>query len=686
MGRRDKKPVVKPPATTVPPATRASTAPLFWSLFALALVVRLIALGRSQLWCDEILFVQMSSPPMTPWEVIVNQWNKFIVVTHFPLPEVAHDLFLWVFSRWFESAAQSSYLHRLPAIIWGSFAVPLVFLFARRVLPKASALVAALMMALFFYPVYYAREAYYYAPLVCSVAGTLTMLFGALQAGRISGWKKVLLVLGGLGMVYSHLTGTALLVTMLIVMGLTAAFGRWRQGTVPPVLGTMALLLLIPLAAVSPFYIKMLVQRDAMQYFVPGLPMTFILNDLVAKAFIGKLTVTNALAWVVFVSGVAVLAAPGEKALERRLLAAFLLPALVLLAYSAHKSQYNLRYFAVLMPLLYALYAAGLQGLVRFPARRLGLGEGQGTAVYAVASGLVLLMHAGLFLPAMYAIRAKAVDYGGIAKWMNENLRPGTPFCFDTGGWDLRFVPGYFPTPNLTPAVWVAWNGPDYDPTKRRLQGEMMQRFPESAYIEGYVVDWDVPRKFFKRAYELKKGPVDRLRRLGMWIDNEPPGRDQTDRTILYNTHEDAIQIARERNQPVFFDLRAFRSAQIAREVYAYVGPVPSVTIGLVNLREQPQRGHLEINGGLAGEMATYGMKLSLGQQVLIQTNQPAGMLRKLVTPEFELPAAGAPLLVWTVQSGAVRSAQGVIVTELNFIPAASSDGRLNIESETKNP
>ncbi|MFH0880430.1 MAG: glycosyltransferase family 39 protein [Lentisphaerota bacterium] len=666
MGRR--KPQGKNNPLPAPaPVKGEPVARIFWALFLAALVIRLIALGRSDLWCDEILFVQLSSPPMSPWDVMVNQWNKFVVVTHFPLPEVVHDVFLWLVGLVMEEGARHSFIQRLPAVIWGSFAVPMVYLLGRRMGPAAIAVAAALMMCFFFYPVYYAREAYYYAPLVFFTASLLYLLFSAMERGGMSGRRKLLYVLCGTGMVYSHLTGSAFLLVILSVLAATLLGGRLlRRAPAPAILKSLTLLLLLPVLAVSPFFIKLFVQRSGMQYFVPGLPMPFILNDIIAKAFIGKLLIPNVLAWLVFAAGALALMLRSEKSLARRMLAAMVLVTLTVLAFSAHKSQYNERYFAVLMPAFYLVFAAGVGALVGWPARMLKLGERQERLVFGAAAGFTMLIHIALFLPALYAIQAKAVDYGGIARWLNANMRPGTPYCFDTGGWDLRFVPGYFPTPQLTPAVWIAWNGPDYDPNKQRIQRDMMERFPESAYIEGYVVDWDVPRRSYKRSYELNKGPVDRLRRFGIWIDNDPPGKDQTFRAILYNTREDAIQIAREKNKPVFFDLAQFRCAQIAQEVYAYVGQGPSAQIGVMNLRGQPVRGALVLRGGLMGGASSYSMSLTLGNRTLVQTNQPSGMLWNLETPVVEIPADGQ-VLRWSAAPGLSGDAQALIVEDIRL-------------------
>ena len=75
-------------------------------------------------------------------------------------------------------------------------------------------------------------------------------------------------------------------------------------------------------------------------------------------------------------------------------------------------------------------------------------------------------------------------NYGGIARWLNANLKPGTPYVMESG-YELRFVSGFFETPNLiaacpyihggeTNAVQILW----------QRQQRFFEQFPGAVYVE----------------------------------------------------------------------------------------------------------------------------------------------------------------------------------------------------------
>lgn len=215
MSSRKRKPAPPPVEREPAPRSRRPATRTAAALLLLALALRLPFLGGADLWCDEVLFVQMSSPPMTPAQVVRNQWERFAVVIHLPLPEVAQNVFLWCFGgRTVEGNVVRPALQRVPAVLWGALTVPLFFALGRRLLSARAALLAGLMMAALFYPVYYAREAYYYAPTLFFATALLHAVARVLE-GDARRRDSLYVLLAGAGVTGSHFSGTGFVLVLL---------------------------------------------------------------------------------------------------------------------------------------------------------------------------------------------------------------------------------------------------------------------------------------------------------------------------------------------------------------------------------------------------------------------------------------------------------------------------------------
>ena len=155
-------------------------------LFLVALVVRSLFLGRAVLWVDEILFAQTSTPPLTPWGVFALHWERFLAIGHFPFPAMVQNTFLWATSWFADDLVRQPLLQRIPSVVWGSAAVPMLYVLASRVATRRVALAAALVLTFFYYPFHYSREAYVYAPLMFLSLGAYNVVLAALQQARLT--------------------------------------------------------------------------------------------------------------------------------------------------------------------------------------------------------------------------------------------------------------------------------------------------------------------------------------------------------------------------------------------------------------------------------------------------------------------------------------------------------------------
>ncbi len=330
----------------------------------------------------------------------------------------------------------------------------------------------------------------------------------------------------------------------------------------------------------------------------------------------------------------------------------------------AKKSAYpSSRYFALLTPLVYPVFAAGLWAVAAGAAQALRR-PAAARGLFRALVGAALLVHAGLFLPDLYRLEEKSVPYATTARWLNAHAEPGAPYFYDSGGFDLRYLPGYYATPELTPAVHIAGNGPLYAADVERIQRDLMRRFPVSYFIRRPGYPWQEPERFYRNIVESRNPPLHRLRRRG--IVTEVDTRDFTAdlREILYNTPEDALEIARAAGEPIFVEYPGFRAGRVAEETYGHVARGTAAELVVHNLRDVPLRGSFRISGALSIDAAEATLELALpggGRDVL---RLPGDRIWTLETPPGELPTGRSALRLAVSAPAADR----LLVMDVRFV------------------
>lgn len=682
MGRKKHKPSKTPPPvathTNAPAPAKADADAFSWTfaaiLFGVALLVRLTALGHADLWCDEILFISRTHAPKTPFFVVSTNWRELLLVTHMPLPELLQNLFLWLCLPFDSNLIYNTWLLRMPAVLWGAGSVVLLYRLACRMFRQATALIATLTFCFFFYPVYYSREAYYYAPLIFFATATLDLYLERIVRKDGSRRSAVFFVMCLSGMVLSHLTGI-LFGALLFVVSLGAlghaAFVR-RNAESSRCLRKILPLFIVPALLVAPYVIRL--STNPIDSGMQGVPMNFA--PLLFHA-LGKLTLGTVFPWpilgsLILLAGTLWMFRRGPQREARILLTLLMVSALLILTYSQTRTQFALRYFNVLWPGLVCLWALGLEAIVVISirlARARPAFESRG--IYALGF-IFVLIHALFFLSPMYQLRAKDRDFGGLARWLTSNLRPGTPYFFEYGGWDLRFVPGYFPTPGLSHTVAHAWNGPDFEQVKRQMQTNIMARFPESACIESLDVEWpELPNRYLHKM-ELRNEPVMQLIRRGIWFETplpHAPDRAPNDLNIWYNTLDDAVNLARNAGATAYFDFNNAECAQMAQGVYVHAAQGNKATIRVINLKGKPMQGTFHIEGAVNTPQAECPLFVSWQNQVIMQTSCARGQPWTLETPRVTLPP-GEHFLTLQASSRADQPVLNVAVLLAEFRPA----------------
>jgi hypothetical protein len=107
---------------------------------------------------------------------------------------------------------------RVPSLLLGTASVPLVYALGRQALGRAAGVVAAAIVAISPFTVFYGGEARAYAALMCLSALSTVALLRALKTGRTGWW--VAYALGACGVLYTHYSGAFVLLAQ-------AGWGLW---------------------------------------------------------------------------------------------------------------------------------------------------------------------------------------------------------------------------------------------------------------------------------------------------------------------------------------------------------------------------------------------------------------------------------------------------------------------------
>lgn len=608
-------------------------------LLLAALVVRVIHLGRADLWQDEAILVSiMAHPAQGILEVAKSYWNIIISMAQLPLAGVVQSIWMKLWMPVFGmDVIKQTFLLRIPVAVAGTFGVLGVFLAARQILPRAAAWSAALMMAFFFFPVYYSREVYCYAYILLFGSFALHHLFRVLDGAgmRSTVWLGICLT----GVVLSHLGGVIFLCAMLAVLGVSWLYALIRRDKI------MAGRLLkaglagaVALAIVSPYFFHFLINNTA--HTQPQNPPSFalIFNDSLSKMFMGDRVVWAA--WLALVVGVLALLRLPEKKWPARIMATTAVFAFVMLAVATSRSQYiSARYFSPLTPLFYVVFAGGfywLAGLVfrKEPAR--------GYATLTITA-LLATVHLSIFLPPYYRLTAKHEDFRSVAEWINERLEPGTPYLLESA-YVLRFIGGYYPTPdNVGASPYVHGGGPGEMQRLHERQMAFMRQFPEAPFIETAHHNANTPEgvwkwpaeNFARREVQINQDLRD-LITFGIYPGDVIKELRDTDFRvdIFYNTWKDRLAQARARGDDVVlrYDGWQVGGQQVAPNASEYfrIAPGARSVVKLARVDDEPVTVDLVASVAVISESPSESVTFTVAGQSPVRFNLTPGQFAQI--------------------------------------------------------
>lgn len=650
-----------------------------------AFIVRILFIGRADLWQDEIIFVNIQANPVHgPWHTFREYWHICVSMAQLPMAGVIQNV--WMRMAGGAEALRNAGLMRIPGVLFGTGAVLGVYLTARRFMRKPAGVAAVALMALSFFPVYYSREAYCYPVLLFAASFALYLYHGLLFGDHSHIPRRAVLLFLMLWMTaWSHFAGSFYI--FALAAGAAYAWLSVRPERKKRVRACGLACIAGGLTAV-PYFYRIFTADMPHMVSSSGMSLGLIVNDGVNKLFLGEQPVAAALAWLCLALGVIGVLRSGESRLRGRVLVLVFAVGFGITALAAGRVQYSsARYYCALAPLMMILFAEGLVYAGRLLSRIAGrsrTGDGS-TVMYALLIPL-LCVHVFLYLPMMYGLKSKSVDFGSIADWLNRHMPKGSPYVMESA-YELRFVSGYFRTPDLVAAApYVHGSGMEEFERLHQMQKEFMERFPVSAFVESVHHNagseegvWTWPHTFYRRHEELRNRPLRGLMKFGIYpVRPYQPVTEYLYVTdIYYNLPEDVPAVDRARGRAVSLAFPGWRCVPFEQHPggkynrYArFIPPGQPGIIEAVNLTRRPLIGRFELIGAPLGQGKQATVMLTAERQTPVPLAFPFGRFTGVKTPPMPIPAETERL---RLTAPATEGSSGWLLYDMHFHPAESN-------------
>ncbi len=674
--RKQEKPS-SPPQIHTPAAGRTAFYQLV-ALFALALLARLLFLGRADLWQDEIHFLVWSQPGASPLVAFSAYWNHCVSVGQLPLSGVMQNLFIHAAG---DSVLASHFWLRFPAAVMGALAVLGFFKLAEQAASRAAAWMAGLFAAVFLYPVYFSRELYCYAHVLCFSTFGLFFWLKALSTAAWKNWLPGWFFLAAMGL--SHFAGSFLIAAAGAVAGT-----RWlyyllvrKNAGMAWTAFFAALMCAAAALPVLPYWIRILTQDNPHIAASSPYSIPFIVNDGICKLFLGGQLPTLALSWLFLVLGLAYAAWRHKSEPNLAPLAAAMLITMAMLAVASKNSQYaSARYFSPAAAPAYVFFALGVMALPRLAFKN---GKAAGRAAW-VCGSVLLALHIAFYLYPMYRLKTKSMDFRAIAQWLNQNLEPGQPYLMESA-YELRWVGGYFKTPGLTGASpYVHFGGPGEMERLHELQVAFMGRFPEAPFIESAHHNagtpegiWKWPHENFRSHVRLANDELRALIRRGIYPGEPGTSLKETDfhTDIYYDTPADRADKARARGDKVLFRWAGWECLPYAQDQrlrsieYCWAARGASGKLAIQNLAGQTVTGRVHMVMAVAAPPGPLDVFIRHPRTTPRHFKMSAGNFQTLETEDLEIPPGGSTLEVGAVAGARAAAVQALLMLGARFVP-----------------
>jgi heme/copper-type cytochrome/quinol oxidase subunit 4 len=475
---------MRSPALRIEPFTR----PALWALVALTLLalgLRLYRLGGATPWIDEITVMSYAAPPKTPGEIIRAIFDarlRGFTGQHMPMQYVLANLMMP------EGGAPPTEIAarvRLPFALFGALTIPLIALATRDLYGARAGVWTGLLAAISFFHVYQSRDATSYGPLLFFQA---LALWAAVRLGSRSDpasraslrWAGLLLV-GLLGMFFTHLISWFFAATLGLLAFATVAGRVWKKNPDLPVWCGPALVAVVIATAAAPFLRFPLAAAGGaglVDDVRERLTLDLFAYQLAAFGWgrgDGRLAAfALALGWGCF-------------AAWRRAPRAWFVGHMALIAvptvifFVVLMRDFFPRYLAAIFIPFIAIAGVGLAEAQEWlAARRAAAGR-----LFALAAVVILALWHRAPFETLYAVRDKLMPFSIARDWIVANVPPGGLYMW-RNGYFLREVPGALETPGRQ-AVYAdhpnAGIPREVFAQRSELARDVFRRFPETVLI-----------------------------------------------------------------------------------------------------------------------------------------------------------------------------------------------------------
>jgi uncharacterized membrane protein len=182
------------------------------TITAIGAVLRFARLSAQGLWLDEAYLVQTRD--------LIGSEGFDVVATRDNVSPLWH----WILYGWEGVAGAGRFAFRFPSAVAGTLTIVVLAELGRRLYDRRVGLVAAALLAVSPYAIWYSQDARMYAPLLLlSVTGLLVFHLADAQPGRASRWVALTVVTAA-GL-YTH---QYFLLTCAVCGAYLVASGRWR--------------------------------------------------------------------------------------------------------------------------------------------------------------------------------------------------------------------------------------------------------------------------------------------------------------------------------------------------------------------------------------------------------------------------------------------------------------------------
>ncbi len=542
---------------------------VFILLFAAGLLLRLVLLGHTSFWIDEIPTVGSAISQKSLSTLYATELERFTWYHHLPML----DAVILLFTRWFgfTGSFPSEWLARLPFALLGAFTLPLLYLLGKSVRDRAVGLWTMFLGTVSVFHIFYSREAYAYSLLIFFAAGVswlgIRLVRDAID-GKPFRWPLIAgYILFSAGFLQSHLGALLFLIPWNGMMMLAAgAWGGWKNLLKPARLASWALILGAAYLVFFPFLLRL-----AGGYTTTDASHAVSFSWRAIPAVLGRMAWGESLAALLPAFLLLGFACAGEaKTVRGGKPSLVILAAVQIAVYFVFQSwmqvrsnsRLEVRYYSAFYPLLLLVLAVGIEGAVAWAGERFK--KVSANALRGVVAAVLLLWLApSVWLVVTLQCRGWA-NYKGIAEWIMKNVPENGIYAF-YNVYEFRGVPQVYPTPGRTATSVAQWSTDEdfkrVQPPQRALS--LFSRFPQICFVEIAPEDLLAPRPdvppiardaLFMRREWVEDPNWDRLMRLRTF----PLGDLQFNATnahkvlMSYNKLEDMPQLAARRGESFY--------------------------------------------------------------------------------------------------------------------------------------